>query len=109
MSADHLQFLDSPVLVDDGLEQNLIDEAMGGGPPETAPFQNIEQGIKIRLPQPHRTTRPGRSDKPTVHGMHDGLKPIVGAELLVNVVEMVAKRLQGDPKTLGDFGRILSV
>ena len=41
--------------------------------------------------------------------MHDGLQPIMGAQLLVDVVEMVAEGLQGDPKILGDFGRILSL
>jgi hypothetical protein len=52
---------------------------------------------------------PERSDKLPMHGMHDGLKPIVGAKLLVDVVEMVAERLQGYPKIPGDFGRVLSV
>ena len=53
--------------------------------------------------------RPKRSDKLPVHGMHDSLKPIMGAKLLVDVVEMVAECLQGYPKILGDFGRVLSV
>jgi hypothetical protein len=41
--------------------------------------------------------------------MHDGLKPIMCSEFFVDVVEMVAERLQGYPKILGDFRRVLSV
>ncbi len=41
--------------------------------------------------------------------MHDGLEPIVGTKLLVDVVEMVAERLEGNPKRSCDFGRIFSV
>ena len=41
--------------------------------------------------------------------MHDGLKPIMGAQLLIDVVEMVAERLQRNPKSISDFGGILSI
>ena len=58
---------------------------------------------------PSLAARPERSDKLTVHGMHDGLKPIVSAKLLVDVVKMVAERLQGNSKGLRDFCRIPSV
>jgi hypothetical protein len=51
---------------------------------------------------------PTRSDKLAVQGMHDGLKPIMGAQLLVDVVEMVAERLQCNPKRFSDLGRILA-
>ena len=44
-----------------------------------------------------------------MHGMHDGLESIVGTKLLVDVVEMVAERLEGNPKSSCDFRRILSV
>ena len=49
------------------------------------------------------------SDKLPVHGMHDGLKSIMCSKFLVDVVEMVAECLQGYPKILGDFRRVLSV
>ena len=49
------------------------------------------------------------SDELTMHGMHNGLKPAMCSELVVDVVEMVAKRLQADPKRPGDFDRILTV
>ena len=52
---------------------------------------------------------PERSDKLPMHGMHDGLKSIVCSEFLVDVVEMVAECLQGYPKILGDFRRILPI
>ena len=44
-----------------------------------------------------------------MHGMHNGLKPAMCSELVVDVVEMVAERLQADPKRPGDFDRILTV
>jgi hypothetical protein len=50
-----------------------------------------------------------RSDKPTVHGMHDGLESSVGTKLIGDVVEMVSERLEGNPKSSCDFRRILSV
>ena len=53
--------------------------------------------------------RPERSDKLPMHGMHDGLKSIMGSEFLVDVVEVVAKCLQGYPKILGDFCGVLSI
>ncbi len=52
---------------------------------------------------------PDTLEKLAMHSMHDGLKAIVGAKLLVDVVEMVAQRLQGYPKILSDLGRILSI
>jgi hypothetical protein len=49
------------------------------------------------------------SDKLTMHGMHNGLEPVMGSKLVVDSVEMVAECLQADPKLPGDFGRILTV
>ena len=49
------------------------------------------------------------SDKLTMHGMHNGLEPVMGSKLVVDSVEMVAECLQADPKLPGDFGRFLTV
>jgi hypothetical protein len=51
----------------------------------------------------------GTSEKIAMHGMHNGLKSVVRTQLAVSVVEMVAERLQADPKFPGDFGRILAI
>lgn len=49
------------------------------------------------------------SDELTMHGMHNGLKPAMCSELVVDVVEMVAERLQADPQCPGNFHRVLTV
>jgi hypothetical protein len=36
--------------------------------------------------------------------MHNGLESVMCSKLVVGVVEMVAQRLQADPKFPGDFG-----
>ena len=43
-----------------------------------------------------------------MHSMHNGLKPAMCPELVVDVVEMIAERLQADPERPGDFDRILA-
>ena len=43
------------------------------------------------------------SDKFAMHGMHNGLKTAMCPELVVNVVEMVAERLQADTQRPCDF------
>jgi hypothetical protein len=49
------------------------------------------------------------SDELTMYGMHHSLKPVMCAEFVVDVVEMVAKCLQTDTKRSRDFARILAL
>ena len=44
-----------------------------------------------------------------MYGMHHGLKPIMCAKFVVDVVEMVAKCLQADTKCPRDFVRIFAL
>lgn len=57
----------------------------------------------------HVATRTIPSDNLTMYGMHNGLKPVLCSKLVVDVVEMVTKCLQADPKFPCGFGRILTV
>ena len=57
----------------------------------------------------HGATRTIPSDNLTMYGMHNGLKPVLCSKLAVDVVEMVTKCLQADPKFPCGFGRILTV
>ena len=41
-----------------------------------------------------------------LHGIHDRFQAIVGAQFLIDVVQMVAQRLQADVQRLCDFRRI---
>ena len=40
-----------------------------------------------------------------MHGVHNGLKPAMRSELVVDVVEMVGEFLQADPQRPGAFGQ----
>jgi hypothetical protein len=48
------------------------------------------------------------SDDLMMHSVHNGLKPVVCSQLVVDVVEMVAECLQADPKFPRDLGGVLS-
>lgn len=41
-----------------------------------------------------------------LHGVHHGFQAVVGTQLLVDAVEMIPQRRQGDTKFAGDFGRV---
>jgi hypothetical protein len=47
-----------------------------------------------------------RSNEFALHGIHNRFQTIVGAQLLIDVVQVVAQRLQADIQGLCDFRRI---
>lgn len=69
-----------------------------------APPQCVELSSRVACGHTHDA-----SDDLTMHGMHNGLKPVPCLKLVVDVVEMVTECLQADPKFPCDFGRILTV